>query len=118
MEVGGGQVRDVAQSAERVVGAHVEGEVGAEQHPVGAGHPDQFTQDVRVVDEGVEVQPLEVAAGRVRAAAGVGAGEPGVVGAADVGGQIAASVGGDDAQPRVSVLARQAWSERPMWVGR
>ena len=65
---------------------------------------DERAQDVRVVDEGVEVEPLEVAAGRCGAAgARVGADRPGVVGAADVGGQVAAAVRPRSVQARVAV---------------
>ncbi len=84
MEVGVGQVRG-AQRADRVVGAHVEGEVGAEQDPFLADRSQQLPQHLRVVDEGVEVQLLQIAA-------------------------------------RFPLMAgrrtRQAWSERPTWVGR
>src|SRR4051794_33443279 len=103
LEVGPGQVCR-AQGTDRVLGAHVEGEVRTEQDPVRAGDAHQLPQHVRVVDEGVEVQPGQVAAGRVRAAgARVGAGRPGVVGAADVGGQVAAAVGREHLEARVAV---------------
>ncbi|MGX1370468.1 hypothetical protein RKD19_005827 [Streptomyces canus] len=55
------------------------------------------------MDEGVDVQLLQVAAGFPGAAAGVGPYAPGVVGAADVGGQIAAAVRRDQFQVRMAV---------------
>ena len=87
VEVGVGQARG-AQRADGVLGAHVEGEVGAEQHPVRAGRADQLPQYVGSWTSESKYSRLQVAARQVGAAA--------------------ARVGRAD----------QAWSERPMWVGR
>ncbi|MBA8826353.1 hypothetical protein FHX42_003729 [Saccharopolyspora lacisalsi] len=77
---------------------------GLQQRVESATGADQFPEHARVVDQRVEPEASQVAAGRMRAVrAGVGAGPPGVVGAADVGGQIAATVRGDDLQLRVAV---------------
>ena len=101
-EVSGGEVRG-GGPLHRVGDAHVEGVVGAEDYLVRTDDLHQVVQCLRGVDEGVVPVPAQVAARRLRAAAGVGALCSGVVGASYVSGQEAAAVRGEQPQARVPV---------------
>ena len=93
----------LAHALDRVVDAHVERVVGAEQHPVGADRLDERTQRARGVHERVEPQASQVRRRQLAASVRLGPHLPRVVGATEERGQVAAAVRGDDPQVRMPV---------------